>query len=125
MKVVGAGFFAYDLTSECKCNRKVRIRGLVSSLGMGISFKFSGTGSSVTFNDHYDCPQHDVANGGFAMASISSVFGVGFSCSKVALGGLYTDFTCSSGPVFGLDFGVGLFEGASMVTEVEEVSCCE
>lgn len=121
---VGAGFFRFDLTSECKCGRQVNIRGYASTIAGGAGFKYTFSGSASSFYDYKDCPNEDIANGGFAMVAASSVFGGGGSCAKITLGNLYSDFSCS-GPVYGLDLSAGVYLGASVVTDVSVTDCCE
>lgn len=122
--IVGAGFFRYNLVSECKCNRRVRIKGYVSTLAVGFGMTFTGSGSTASFYDYRQCPDPDVANGGAAVASASSVLGGGPSCSKTTLGNLFSKASCG-GPSYGLDISAGLYFGASFVTEsvVEKCDC--
>lgn len=38
----GAGFFYFDLTSDCVNNRIVRIKGIISTVAAGAGIKFTG-----------------------------------------------------------------------------------
>ena len=119
---VGAGFFRFDLTSECKCNKRIRIQGYVSTLAAGIGLKYTGSGGSAEFYDYRDCPDAGIANGGAFIASAGAVFGGGVSCSKMTIGHLYQNLSCG-GPTYGIDFSAAVYLGASMVTEAKE-ECC-
>jgi hypothetical protein len=118
----GAGFFTFSLTSECKCNKRVHIEGYVSTISGGLGAKYTGTGGSGEFYDYRDCPDAGIANGGAFIASASSVFGVGVSCTKMTVGHLYSNFSCG-GPSYGFDFSAGVYVGASVVTSSRE-ECC-
>jgi hypothetical protein len=121
-KGIGAGFFLYKLTSECKCNKRITIKGYISTLSLGVSAKaYSGSFATQEFHDHQSCPDGSRANGGSAIISAASVFGIGFSCNKMTIGGLFSDWQC--GPGYGADVGAALYEGASLVTDVKE-ECC-
>ena len=122
IKGVGSGFFRFELTSECKCNKRIRIRGYVSTIAAGIGAKYTGSGAAAEFHDYRDCPDAGIANGGAAVISAGSVFGGGISCSKMTIGHLYSSFSCG-GPTYGFDFSAGIYVGASMVTEAKE-ECC-
>ena len=119
---VGAGFFQFDLTSDCVNGKRVHAIVLAPSLGLGAGFKFTGSGSSVSFHDYSDVPDADVFNGGFGNIGGSSVFGGGGSYGKTRLGHAWTNLGLS-GPVYGLDFSAGIFVGRSFVRSSEETSC--
>jgi RHS repeat-associated protein len=123
---IGAGgaVFGFDLTSECKCNQRVRIIGFASSLTAGISAKaFSASGSSAEFYDYKDCPDPGIANGLFSMASAGLVIGTGPSYSRIQLGGLRSYFNFGD-QAYGLDVSVGLYLGSGAVTQAT-VECCK
>lgn len=122
IKGAGAGFFRFDLTSECKCNKRIRIQGYVSTIAAGIGAKYTGTGGSAEFYDYRDCPDAGIANGGVFIASAGAVFGGGVSCTKMTVGHLYSGFGCG-GPTYGFDFSAGAYIGASIVTDAKE-ECC-
>lgn len=123
VKGVSAGFYRFDLVSECKCNKRVRIKGVVSTLAAGLGAKaYGGSISKTEFYDYRSCPDPDVANGLASIASAALVPGGGFACSKVTLGHLYQAASCS-GPVYGFDVSIGVYIGASLVTERSE-ECC-
>ncbi|MFZ3174227.1 MAG: RHS repeat-associated core domain-containing protein, partial [Thiobacillus sp.] len=46
---VGAGFFKFDLTSECKCGKIMRIKGYVSSVAAGLGMTATGSGGAYPF----------------------------------------------------------------------------
>ncbi len=66
----------------------------------------------------------DIANGGFALASASSVYGAGASYSKATVGRLFQHGSVS-GPVYGFDISAGFFMGSSTVTNVKIEDCCD
>jgi RHS repeat-associated protein len=119
----GAGFFRFDLTSECKCGRKVHIKGYASTVAVGLGAKYTGSGSSASFHDYDSCPNAGVANGGAAIASAAAVTGGGVSCSKTTLGHLYSSGDACGGPGYGFDVSVGIYLGSSIVTEATTVTC--
>ena len=121
---VGAGFFGFSLTSECKCNRKVTIKGYVSMLAAGVGATYTGSGSAASFYDYNACPEADAANGFANMAAASSVGGAGVSCSKIQLGRLRSSQPRCGGPAYGFDISAGVYFGASVVTSVEVKQCC-
>lgn len=126
---VGAGFFYFDLTSECKCNRTIRIKGFISTVALGAGLKFTGTKSPVSLYDYNECPEQYVANGGAAVAAIGAAAGgegaggLGYSFSKITIGDLFSNF--SGGPSTGLDFSAAVYVGASVVTNFDVQQCCE
>lgn len=120
---VGAGFFYFDLTSECKCGRSVRVKGVASSVAAGIGFKYTGSGGTSTFYDHRNCPDPDAANGGFGVIGFSaSAVGGGLSCSRVRIGELWSGPSC--GGIVGIDVSAGIYIGSSIVTEHVVNECC-
>ena len=122
---VGAGFFRFDLTSECKCGRRIRIKGYASTVAVGLGFKYTGSGSAASFFDTNSCPDASAANGVAIITAASSVPGGGFSISKSQLGDLNSSPPRTSGPVYGLDISIGAYVGASVVTDFEILECCE
>ncbi|HEY9199455.1 MAG TPA: RHS repeat-associated core domain-containing protein [Gammaproteobacteria bacterium] len=122
---VGAGFFRFDLTSECKCGRRIRIKGYASTVAVGLGFKYTGSGSAASFFDTNSCPDASAANGVAIMTAASLVPGGGFSISKSQLGDLNSSPPRTSGPVYGLDISIGAYVGASVVTDFEILECCE
>jgi RHS repeat-associated protein len=122
---IGAGVagFGFRLTSECKCNQRVTITGFASSFTAGVSMKaVSASGSGAEFYDYLDCPDPGIANGLFAMSSAGLVIGTGPGYNKIQLGGLrsYNNFGDQN---YGFDFSVGIYLGASAVTDAK-VECC-
>jgi RHS repeat-associated protein len=122
---VGAAGFRFDLTSECKCGKIVRIQGYVSTVAAGLGMTLTGSGGNASFFDFNPCPQSDVANGFFNMAAATSSVIGGGSCSKIGMGGLRSSLPRCGGPVYGLDISAGVYFGAAVVTNVEVRECCE
>jgi RHS repeat-associated protein len=126
---VGAGFFYFDLTSECQNNRKVRVKGVVSSVAAGLGMKFTGTNSSVSFRDHNDSPDPYAANGlafitaAGAAAGGKGYGGLGYSASQMKIGDLFSPRGIS--PSTGADLSAAAYFGASIVTDFEVQECCE
>ena len=120
---IGAAGFRFNLESECKCGSRLKIEGFASAVGAGLSYKlFSATISPQKFYDHEECPRGDIANGGFAIVTAGGSVGIGGSCNKITIGGLFSKFGC--GRSSGADLGAALLVGASYVTNVETTSCC-
>jgi len=119
----GGAVYAFELTSECKCGKRYTIKGVASFVAAGLGATYTASGAASGFRDNNSCPEPDVANGFASMASASSVFGGGFSCSKVKLGGLYSTLPRCSGPAFGFDVSAGVYFGASVVLQVSSVEC--
>jgi hypothetical protein len=119
----GAGFFRFDLTSECKCGRQVRIKGYMSTVAVGIGAKYTGSGGSASFYDYAECPDAGIANGFADMVSASNIMAFGGSCSKIQMGRLRSSPPRCSGPSYGFDVSAGMYFGSSVVTSVETKSC--
>jgi RHS repeat-associated protein len=118
--VVGGSILSFDLVSECKCNRRVRVSGYASFLAGGFGLKYTGSGASTSFTDYFECPEETAPNGSAFMLGVAGVLGAGGSCSYVNLGGLYSS---SCGPSFGIDISAGMYVGASVVTTAK-TECC-
>ncbi|WP_157481133.1 MULTISPECIES: RHS repeat-associated core domain-containing protein [unclassified Lysobacter] len=121
---VGAGFFLFDLVSDCVGGRSARVKVFASSVAAGIGAKLTGTGSSVQMHDWNDVADPQVFNGVFAMISAAIVVGGGGGCSKFTLGNAYSDGFCG-GPAYGFDFSAGAYFGASVVISSEIYDCTE
>jgi hypothetical protein len=126
---VGAGFFYFELSSECKCNRKTKIMGFISTLAAGIGMKYTGSKSPASFVDFNSCPDPSVANG-LAIITAAGVAaggegagGLGFSASQMQIGGLWSPR--GVGPATGLDASAAAYVGASYVTSVDVQKCCD
>ena len=63
VNIAGGVVVYFDLTSECVCNKRVRIKGYATFLAAGLGAKFTGSGGSSTFYDHNACPNENAANG--------------------------------------------------------------
>jgi len=121
---VGGGVFGFDLTSECKCGRQIRIRGFASALTAGFGLKDeTGSGSVAEFYDYYECPQADAANGLFSMSSANLVVGTGPGYSDIKLGALRS-YSNLGDQNYGLDVSIGIYLGASAVVQSEVTQCC-
>ncbi|MGZ5649713.1 MAG: RHS repeat-associated core domain-containing protein [Usitatibacter sp.] len=122
----GGGVFGFQLTSECKCGRRVTITGFASSLTVGGGARYSGTASSAQFYDYKDCPDADIANGLFTMASAGLTIGAsGLSYQRVELGGLRSQSYPGPDNInWGFDASFGLYMGASAIVQSKTESCC-
>lgn len=125
---IGAGFFYFDLTSECINNRRVRIKGVASTVAVGAGIKWTGTTSQVSFHDNYSTPNPNAANGFAGVISVGAAAGgegaggLGYAFSSVKLGALVSDW--SGGKTTGLDLSAGVYLGSSMVTSSQVLNCC-
>jgi RHS repeat-associated protein len=141
----GAGGYGFNLTSECKCGKKISVTGFASAVGGGVgaSAKYlpkdvSGSIYAQEFEDSNACPDANVFNGVFAIFSISLVhpFGAltgagtsGGSCGNILLGGAMATINlpgsswCSRFSGFGFDLGFSGFAGASAVTSSTTEKC--
>jgi uncharacterized protein RhaS with RHS repeats len=124
VNIVGAGYYFFDLTSECKCGKKIRIRGFASTLAAGVGLKYTGNSAISSFFDTNSCPEVDAANGVAVITSASSIVGGGFSVSKVQLGALNSKNNRLSGPGYGFDISAAVYIGASVVTDYKVLECC-
>jgi RHS repeat-associated protein len=130
--VVGGQVYRFDFTSECKCNRVVRITGFASmvSFGVGLSARglpkdSAGTGGNMDMHTIFDCPEADDANGAASVFGINSVVGVGASfLTRWKLGKLSSGFHLVDGPIYGLDVSATLGLGTSVVTSSTTTECC-
>lgn len=125
---IGAGFFRFDLTSECINNHRVRIKGYASTVAVGAGIKWTGTTSQVSFHDNYSTPNPNAANGFAGVISIGAAAGgegaggLGYAYSSVKLGSLISDW--GGGKQTGLDFSAGVYLGSSVVTSSQVLDCC-
>jgi len=102
----------------------VTITGFASSFTAGLSLKaVSASGSGAEFYDYLDCPDPGIANGLFAMSSASVILGTGTGYQKVQLGGLRS-FNSLGDQNYGFDISIGIYLGASAVTDAK-VECCK
>ena len=121
---VGAALFVFDLTSECKCGVKMRIRGYVPTLAGGFGLKFTANSSPASFTDIWDCPKADIANGWAGAFSVTSIVGGGASWGSMRIGGLSTGLPSVTMPAYGLDISAGVFVGRGAVTSPVEITKC-
>ncbi|MGE0278710.1 MAG: RHS repeat domain-containing protein [Nitrospiraceae bacterium] len=123
VKGAGGGVFAFNLLSECKCSKRIRLEGTVVVGGVGWSARFGSSASGVEFYDYHDCPSETIANGlaSFGSANVV-VLAWGFSCTNdIVLGGLYSRSGCTR-EVAGLDVSIAAFVGRSWAKAT--VECC-
>ena len=132
---LGGQFISFDLVSECKCNRRVRVSGFASfvTIGAGANIKSlgplgdaSGSGSKIALTDQYaTCPEGMRANGSAWISGISLTFGAGGTLfPSMKLGSLrMSDWV--DGPSYGLDVSItSTLYGHSAVTTETVESCC-
>jgi hypothetical protein len=124
---VGAALFTFDLTSECKCGIKIRIKGYVPTVAAGFGFKYTANTSPASFADVFPCPKADIANGWAGAISLTGVVGGGASWGAMRIGSLSSGWPSLSGPVYGLDISAGVYVGRGVVTSAEVMKCddCE
>jgi RHS repeat-associated protein len=119
----GGGVFAFNLISECRCSKRIRLEGTAVVGGVGWSMRCGSSVSNVEFYDYEDCPSETIANGLASFGTANLVVGPwGFSCSnQIVLGGLRSDSGCTR-EVFGLDASLAAFIGRSSAKAT--VECC-
>lgn len=126
---VGAGFFMFDLKSDCVGGKQVEAKVLASAVAAGVGAKWTGGGSSVQLHDWTDQANADTLEGGFAALSAGIVVGGGGGWSKYRLGNAWSDGFgfMPQGPAFGFDFSAGVYIGASYVLSSSSKDCsgCE
>ena len=122
---VGAGFFMFDLVSDCVGGKIVKAKVLASSGALGAGAKFTGGGSAVRFFDWTEQANADTLNGAFAAITGGVVAGGGAGCSKYTVGHAYSDGSLCGGPAYGFDFSVGAYFGAAMVISSETTDCSD
>ncbi len=118
----GAGFFKFDLTSECKDGKQVHATVAASALALGVGLKFTGSASAVSLHDYTDTPNAETLEGAFGIIGVSSVVGAGGSFGKIKIGHARSNFGLS-GPIYGLDISAGVFMGAGHVTSSQVTAC--
>jgi RHS repeat-associated protein len=122
----------FDLTSECKCNKIVTIKGFASFVSLGIGAKLpilhdaAGGGGHVEMSTIWDCPSETDANGPASAFGINVITPLGGASylSRVKLGRLSTGFHWADGPMFGADVSATMNFGASAVTSSSTKPCC-
>jgi RHS repeat-associated protein len=121
----GAGFFRFDLTSDCVKGKKVHAKVFAPSVAGGVGLKWTGSASSIDLHDYTDMPDSDIFNGGFGLFGGGiTVVGAGRSCARIRLGHAWSSGFMACGPVaVGLDVSAGIFIGASVVTSSETIDC--
>ena len=113
----------FYLTSECACNKRIKIKGFASFLAVGFGEKYSGSGGQSSFYDNISCPDSSAANGLAAGASISVVTGGGGAFGATALGRLRSTSPPISTELIGWDISASAFIGSSVVMSSEEEPC--
>ncbi len=111
--------------SECKCGVKYAV--YVGAFGVGLVvgpgiIKVGVSGSATKFEDDLDCPNPNIFNGTFVLASIEATVGRGISNSHMQLGGATSNSV--SLPV-GVSVGVLFVRGKSWVIRSIKKNCCE
>lgn len=124
---LGAGGFFFDLTSECKCGIRIRIKGYASTVAAGLGMTYTGSRAAAEFTDVFPCPKDNIANGPAGAFGVSSVGGVhGRSWGGMRMGSLKSSPSVTK-DVAGLDLSAGIYLGWSVVTSAEQTKCedCE
>jgi RHS repeat-associated protein len=124
----------YEFTSECKCNKVVKVRGFASFVTIGASATIggevggSGSGQEL-FAQFSDCPEVSDFNGSAWTSGVNSVFGAGASyLPSLGLGKLRSQPKFADGPAYGLDVGIvsTLFGWSAVTSSTEDTGgCCE
>jgi hypothetical protein len=135
-----AGFFYFNLKSECINNKRAWAKVLGIGPGLGFGVEISGASESVTFEDGLSTPDPNVFDGRFLYAGAgfglprtpAQQFGVqlagggnppnGVSASAIQLGGARA---IGVGPMWGFDFSIGALAGTSTVLDGGVEDCCE
>ncbi|MCC4635871.1 RHS repeat-associated core domain-containing protein, partial [Xanthomonas dyei] len=120
----GAGFFMFDLESDCVGGKKVKAKVMASSLAAGVGAKLTDGGSSIQFYDWTNQANVDTLNGAFAAISAAIVTGGGGGCAKYTIGHAYSDGFCG-GPSYGFDFSAAAYLGSAIVVWSETKDCGE
>ncbi|MFT3779453.1 MAG: RHS repeat-associated core domain-containing protein [Ottowia sp.] len=129
----GGTFGIFNLSSECKCNKKYRIIGHISTLNLGGGVNLNtgsklleaaGGGSLNLEDERADCPEPYAANGSAWLSGINLAFGGNLSLLSVTRigrlkGGGLIDFTLQGGISANATIGMG----ASSVFYVEKEDC--
>jgi hypothetical protein len=134
---IGGQVARFELESECKCGKKIKIKGFASfiSLGAGASLKgvgkflsdLSGSSGSTKFTDAWaNCPDPSAANGPAWQSGINAVVGAGGSFLPAWQFGRLKMWGLVDGPNYGFDVSItSTLWGQSAVTSVEVTECCE
>lgn len=125
--------------SDCACGKRVMVHVDAAGPAVGLGPKVTGSYSDVTFFDPSGCPDADVFNGLFTMASAGVTIGarpfranagfgpglpgVSAGWAQIRLGGADSE-PFQVGPTIGRDLSVSGVVGTSTVTYAKEEPCC-
>jgi RHS repeat-associated protein len=128
ISVFGAGFFLYDLTSECVNGKRAHAKVVASAVAAGGGLTYTGSGSSAKFYDFRSTPEPEVFNGAFVMWSAGVAAGsYSLGCSMTTMGDAYTEQglfdVCSANSSRGIDASFAIFLGASVVVSSQVWDC--
>jgi RHS repeat-associated protein len=142
---VGAGFYQFDLTSECVNGQQANVKGYALGGSAGIGLTLTGSRGTSTFEDNERTLNPNGFNGRFAIygaglaagrgrpGNLASEFGLaaagkppadnGISWSDVVLGNARTTEGTNVGTIKGFDFSASFTAGSSIVTSSSITSC--
>ncbi len=109
----------FELESECRCGKQLRIKVTVNSLGIG--FGGSATRSAITFVDPFDCPEPQAFAGPAFIYNFTIALRGGVSYSRIRLAAAEAPGSWS--PVEGLGAQVGVSVGDSSVEVIGWKDC--
>jgi RHS repeat-associated protein len=119
----GSGQYWFDLKSECVNGKYAYIRVYASALGVGLGIKYTGTASSVSFDDHLSELHPEGFEGTFKIVSAGLGFILTGSWSVLQLGNNYADFSFVPTPGIGVDASVTALIGRSVVVSKDIKDC--
>lgn len=131
---IGGQLARYELESECKCNKKVKVKGFASFLSLGIGATvlrslgdMSGTSGSAALLDEWaDCPDASAPNGPAWQSGINLVVGAGGTVLPSWILGRLRSSGVVDGPSYGVDVSINsTLWGQSVVTSSEVIECCK
>jgi hypothetical protein len=128
-RATAAGFYAFELTSQCVNGTRARVQGIATAVGFGYGVSLSFTTQPVTFKDYETNLNPMVFEGnflyaqaGFAICSRNAgCAGFGYTAIQ-QLGNAYAEPGWSSQK--GLDMGANVVAGRSIVTSHKVEPCC-
>jgi RHS repeat-associated protein len=129
----GGQVLRFNLTSECKCHKKINIVGFASMLSLGVGVRtpipglrdVAGSRGNVELtSERSECPDDSDANGPATQSGVNVVPGAGFSAfGNLVLGHLRSGPIWIDGPVFGFDLSATWSAGWSAVTSSRSTCC--
>ncbi len=121
---VGFIFMDYEFTSECKCNKRVTVKGQAYLGSVGAGGKGASTGGAVMFTPG-QCPIGEDFAGSAWYSGISSVvIGGATFLPTLILGQARSSRELIQGPSYGVDVSVVSSHGYSNVQSVTFEECC-